>query len=69
MGDQKPWDRLSRIGRVRRERDVLKRQLAAVDKALPRWSGTGRGRVETIRLLIQNRHPEQEALARVISNG
>lgn len=30
------------------ERDAAERQLRAIDKALPEWKGTGRGRIETI---------------------
>ena|SRR5450432_2598204 len=45
-----PYHELEALGKALRERDLLQRQLDAVDRILM-WKGTGRGRVESISLL------------------
>lgn len=44
--------------------ETNQRQLDKVDEALPRWEGTGRGRIETIDNLTAERDEAQQAQAR-----
>lgn len=52
--DDRPFNELTRTERIARQHASFHRQLAAVDREL-QWEGTGRGRIESIRLLLAAR--------------
>jgi hypothetical protein len=60
--DKRPYSELSETQRIARERASLKRQLDAVDREL-KWAGTGRGRIQSIRLLSAREAKEPSVAA------
>jgi hypothetical protein len=56
--DDRPFDELTRTERIARQHASFHRQLAAVDREL-QWEGTGRGRIESIRLLLAREDTER----------
>jgi hypothetical protein len=72
--DKRPYRELTRTQQIARERGSFKRQLEAVDREL-QWKGSGRGRIESIRLLTAREEPQNpsewqiEEAARLIYGG